>query len=670
MGFVKGPMIQQPRGLVSLVVSPELCRTRELMGCTEEYCYVCLSIPPDPTPRWFILRRGGPTLDDAAAVNNSVNQRLRPIPSHPCQPPESSSFVELDYGIYIIGGIINGSPTSEVLRFDCLSHTWRRVRSMRVPRASAAANVVDGKIYVFGGCQEEVDSSNWAEVFDPQTQTWDTLPLPDNPEIRHNTSIIDKTVVMEGKVYAVDEEDQSFYYLPRQGIWRRGNQDSKPGNRKDWCAIGKLLYCCGTRGRILWCEADKLDWKEVSGLDDMQWLLFGLKGHYSSETVMLGWKLHCTTENGFSRLTTNSRGNIVVFWKVHIPRIHKDDFPCIRKVHIPGTKRLELWCAEISLKRSPEGEIRGTIECADLVSELDPLSYTVKVLCSIFCHRIYILLRTTNLDNMFLLAKLSAILWILHALGGFKLNCLIYIWRLAADNSPLFVAVLFTEDAASIHYSMLLLVMLTKEEAREKEEHRAKDLFYGLWIPDLFMERESRLMDSGHCFVLMKLKVWQIVAVQNLRNCTLSMRMWNTIHAFQGKAINKIWIPLMVKDITLNSHLSKIVGSLGPMNRSFDIDKSSSEIATKEGAYETCQGSPVSKGVVQPATWSVIPSDRWDWAALRDMISKNVIRNSLLVALMPTASTSQILGNNGCFEPYTSNIYSRRVLRYVLQSIK
>lgn len=64
--------------------------------------------------------------------------------------------------------------------------------------------------------------------------------------------------------------------------------------------------------------------------------------------------------------------------------------------------------------------------------------------------------------------------------------------------------------------------------------------------------------------------------------------------------------------------------------------------------------------------WNVIPSDRWDWAALREMISKNGIRNSLLVAPMPTASTSQILGNNECFEPYTSNIYSRRVLRYMI----
>ncbi|EFH45178.1 hypothetical protein ARALYDRAFT_912437 [Arabidopsis lyrata subsp. lyrata] len=367
----------------SLVVSPELCRTRELMGCTEEYYYVCLSIPPDPTPRWFILHRGGPTLDDAAAVNNSVNQRLRPIPSHPCQPPESSSFVELDYGIYIIGGIINGSPTSEVLRFDCLSHTWRRVRSMRVARASAAANVVDGKIYVFGGC-EEVDSSNWAEVFDPKTQTWDTLPLPDDdPEIRKNTSMIDKSVVMEGKVYAVDEEDQSFYYLPREGIFRRGNHDSKSGNRKDWCAIGKLLYSCGTRGKILWCEAEKLDWREVMGLDAFDWCLFGLKGNYCAENANIALKLHCT-EDGFSRLSTNSRGNIVVFWKVHIPStIDKKSFPGPGKFLINSTKTLELWCAEISLNRSPGGEIWGKIEWADLVSELDPLSYTVKVLYSV-----------------------------------------------------------------------------------------------------------------------------------------------------------------------------------------------------------------------------------------------------------------------------------------------
>ncbi|RWR90059.1 ribonucleoside-diphosphate reductase large subunit [Cinnamomum micranthum f. kanehirae] len=90
--------------------------------------------------------------------------------------------------------------------------------------------------------------------------------------------------------------------------------------------------------------------------------------------------------------------------------------------------------------------------------------------------------------------------------------------------------------------------------------------------------------------------------------------------------------------------------------------KASSELAAKEGTYETYNGSPVSKGILQPDMWNVTPSDRWDWAALRKMISTNGVRNSLLVAPMPTASTSQILGNNECFEPYTSNIYSRRVL--------
>ncbi|XP_065880209.1 ribonucleoside-diphosphate reductase large subunit-like [Euphorbia lathyris] len=90
--------------------------------------------------------------------------------------------------------------------------------------------------------------------------------------------------------------------------------------------------------------------------------------------------------------------------------------------------------------------------------------------------------------------------------------------------------------------------------------------------------------------------------------------------------------------------------------------RASSELAAKDGPYETYDGSPVSKGILQMDMWGVMPSDRWNWNKLREMISKNGVRNSLLVAPMPTASTSQILGNNECFEPYTSNIYSRRVL--------
>jgi ribonucleoside-diphosphate reductase alpha chain len=89
----------------------------------------------------------------------------------------------------------------------------------------------------------------------------------------------------------------------------------------------------------------------------------------------------------------------------------------------------------------------------------------------------------------------------------------------------------------------------------------------------------------------------------------------------------------------------------------------SMELAQRDGTYQSYEGSPISQGIFQFDMWGVKPeSGRWDWEALRSEIIKNGVRNSLLLAPMPTASTSQILGNNECFEPYTSNIYMRRVL--------
>ena len=84
--------------------------------------------------------------------------------------------------------------------------------------------------------------------------------------------------------------------------------------------------------------------------------------------------------------------------------------------------------------------------------------------------------------------------------------------------------------------------------------------------------------------------------------------------------------------------------------------------AEKFGAYESFPGSPMSKGMFQFDLWNITPSKRWDWDGLRERVKKVGLRNSLLVAPMPTASTSQILGNNECFEPYTSNLYTRRTL--------
>lgn len=88
----------------------------------------------------------------------------------------------------------------------------------------------------------------------------------------------------------------------------------------------------------------------------------------------------------------------------------------------------------------------------------------------------------------------------------------------------------------------------------------------------------------------------------------------------------------------------------------------SCKLAEEQGTYSTYEGSPVSQGILQYDMWNVKPTALWDWDSLKAQIKQHGVRNSLLVAPMPTASTSQILGNNECFEPYTSNIYQRRVL--------
>ncbi|KAG0492345.1 hypothetical protein HPP92_005743 [Vanilla planifolia] len=330
-----------------------------------------------------------------------------------------------------------------------------------------------------------------------------------------------------------------------------------------------------------------------------------------------------------------------------------------------------------------------------------------------------------------------------------------------------------------------------------KEEHRARDLFYALWIPDLFMERvqsngewslfcPNEALGLADCwgeefnnlYIRYEIegKARKVVSAQSLwfeilksqietgtpymlykDSCNRKSNQKNLgtiklsnlcteIVEFTSPSetavcnLASIALPRFVREkgVPIESHPSKMVGSIGANNRFFDFHKlaevteivtknlnkiidinhypvstarrsnmrhrpigigvqgladtfillglpfdsteaqqlnkdifetiyyhavkASSHLAEKEGTYETYQGSPISEGILQPDMWNVTPSKRWDWPALRELITKNGVRNSLLLAPMPTASTSQILGNNECFEPYTSNIYTRRVL--------
>ncbi len=310
-----------------------------------------------------------------------------------------------------------------------------------------------------------------------------------------------------------------------------------------------------------------------------------------------------------------------------------------------------------------------------------------------------------------------------------------------------------------------------------KEEMRARDLFYALWIPDLFMERvqaggEWSLFDpneapdlfdlygkefedkyheyetqgkarktvkaqelwfaileaqietgtpyilykdaaneksnqknlgtirsSNLCTEIMEYTSPDEVAVCNLASLSLPKFVKNGAFDFQklyevtrivtrnlNKVIDINYYPVPEAENSNMRHRPIGIGVQGLadafmlMRFAFDSEEAkqlnkdifetiyfgavteSAALAETEGAYQTFKGSPASKGILQFDMWGVEPTDRWDWKSLKTKVKKSGIRNSLLLAPMPTASTSQILGNNECFEPYTSNIYSRRTL--------
>jgi len=310
-----------------------------------------------------------------------------------------------------------------------------------------------------------------------------------------------------------------------------------------------------------------------------------------------------------------------------------------------------------------------------------------------------------------------------------------------------------------------------------KEEQRARDLFYGLWIPDLFMQRVkdnadwslfcpneapglqdaigdefkdlyeryeqqgiarktmkaqvlwSKIMESqmetgtpymmykdacnkksnqqnlgtirssNLCTEIVQFTSKDEIAVCNLASLALPAYVENGSYNFERlKAVTKVATKNLNKVIernfypvpeTRNSNFKHRPIGLGvqgfadacmmlrlpyesPGARKLNKDifetiyfgavEASMELAAECGAYESYEGSPASKGQLQFDLWGVTPSDRWDWAGLKAKIERHGLRNSLLVAPMPTASTAQILGNTESFEPSTQNIYVRRVL--------
>ncbi|WZY86298.1 putative F-box/kelch-repeat protein At3g24610 [Brassica napus] len=349
----------------SLMVSSELYDLRSSsMGRTENLLYVCLRTPPDPTLLWFV---------------HTPTTRLVQIPLLPYMPWQESSVVLLNHGIYVIGGIVNGKPSSGVFLLDCRAHKWSQVPSMRAARAPAITGVVNGKIYVVGGCGHKY-SSEWAEVFDPKMETWETLSVPE--DVFFTFCLSRHCMVMDDKIYAVSQFSETICYSPGNDKWEQGSRDLAGGVKRGWCVVGKLLYSCHVSGTVLWCEPMDLEksnpftWKEVKGLESLQNQLS------SSRMVHHVWGYNSPTL-GFSNefedqvpgfKLCNSGRNILLYWDVLVG----------------GFETLEIWCAEISLERRTTGgggggddDIWGTVLSSNVVMTLDPLLYRFKALYSL-----------------------------------------------------------------------------------------------------------------------------------------------------------------------------------------------------------------------------------------------------------------------------------------------
>ncbi|OBS74660.1 hypothetical protein A6R68_14814 [Neotoma lepida] len=237
-----------------------------------------------------------------------------------------------------------------------------------------------------------------------------------------------------------------------------------------------------------------------------------------------------------------------------------------------------------------------------------------------------------------------------------------------------------------------------------KEEQRARDLFFALWIPDLFMKRvetnqDWSLMCPNECPGLDEVwgeefeKLYESYEKQGrVRKVVKAQQLWYAIIESQTETGTPY---MLYKDSCNRKSNQQNLGTIKCSNLCTEIVEytSKDEVAvcnlaslalnmyvTPEHTYDFEKLAEVTKVIVrnlnkiidinfypipeilQYDMWNVVPTDLWDWKLLKEKIAKYGVRNSLLIAPMPTASTAQILGNNESIEPYTSNIYTRRVL--------
>ncbi|KAL1203697.1 putative F-box/kelch-repeat protein [Cardamine amara subsp. amara] len=350
----------------SLLTSPELYKTRTLLGSTESCLYVCLQSPHSSKPHWFALSRGPTRTPNPSsrwfipcfspfriprnrARTSSSGNLLVSVAAHNFGPMRRWISATVGSDIYImVGGYTNHEPWARVLFFmDCRSHTWHKSPSMLVAKKKPLMNVVDGKIYVVE-TSTNCDFSNVIEVFDPKTQIWEHVLSPTCAEIRG--TYIEKSFVFEGNFYLLlrDEflRDKNVVYKPKENKWDVVGVGFKMLMARLFysCVIDNVLYFWYPDSSFMlkWYDYEGGSWRDLKGLEE----------------------LHKLPKLGFCCVSYGSK--IVLLWEENVS---SSGF----------TKKKMVWCAEIVLETHNGQEILGKVMWCDVVLTV-PKSYPLKQL--------------------------------------------------------------------------------------------------------------------------------------------------------------------------------------------------------------------------------------------------------------------------------------------------
>ncbi|KAK6922923.1 Kelch repeat type 1 [Dillenia turbinata] len=285
----------------SLLQSPIFFSTRLNLNSTQTHFYLNFRIHCTHF-KWYVLH---------------PNPRL--VFQVPQMPFDAigSAYAVLGPKIFVIGGSIADIPSKHMWVFDARFNRWERGPNMRVGREFAAAGVVNGKVYVLGGCLVDTwaRSTNWAEVFDPEIGSWATVPSP----IEVRDKWMHASAVMGDRIYAMADRG-GVVFDPREKLWSGVSTELDLGWRGRGAVVDGVLYCYDYLGKIRGFDEEEDKWKEVRGLEK------GLPKFLCGATM------------------ANVGGRLVVVWEAKI-----------------NSKETQISCAEIEVRKDDNGDLLGTI---------------------------------------------------------------------------------------------------------------------------------------------------------------------------------------------------------------------------------------------------------------------------------------------------------------------